>query len=62
MFTVGPVHIRDYGPGYFVAGARNLSRGAGRSRVLMYAHSGRRSRGASTPHGTPGGPQIEPKF
>jgi len=62
MFTVGHVHTWDHDSGYSVAGTRNLPRGVGGSRVLLYAHPGRRSRGASTPRGTPGGPQAEPKF
>jgi len=27
MFTVGPVHTRDHGPGYSIAGVRNLPPG-----------------------------------
>jgi len=62
MFTMGLVHTRDHGPECFVASARNLPRGAGRGRVLLYAHSGRSNRGASTHRGTPEGSQIDSKF
>jgi len=31
-------------------------------RVLLHAFSRITKRGASSPHGTPGGPQVEPKF
>ena len=30
--------------------------------VLLYAYLGKSNRGASTPRGTPGDPQVEPKF
>ena len=62
MFTMGLMYTRDHGPGCFVASAHNLPLGTGRNMVLLYAHSGRRNRGASIPRGTLGGPQVEPKF
>jgi len=59
---MGPMHIRDHGRGCSIAGVRNWPRGLRRRRVLLYTHSGRSNRGASTPHETPEDSQVEPKF
>ena len=61
MFTMGPVHTRDHDPECIVDTEPTARRRRGR--VLLYAYSGRsNNRGASTPRGTPGGPQVELKF
>ena len=62
MFTVGPIHTRDHGSGCSIADAPSPLRGSGRSKVLLYANSGRRNQGANAPRGTPGGLEVEPKF
>jgi len=78
MFRMGPVLVRDNGPG--VSGAEPEC--TARYKDLLYARTGikyhrshrnkrracvypaginRRSRGASTPHGIPGGRQVIPQ-
>jgi len=62
MFAMNLVHTQENGPGCSVADAEPTARRR-KGRVLLYAHSGRRSnRGARTPYGIPGGPQVELKF
>ena len=60
IFIVGPVHAW-----ITTHGVPSLVYGTGREahwRVLLCAHSGISKRGASSPFGTPGGLQVEPKF
>jgi len=71
MFRMGPVHARDNGPGvsgaepertdrywdllYARTGIEYRRSHRNRPRVYAYSAGINRSRGASTPHGIPGG-------
>jgi len=77
MFRMGPVHVQDNGPGVFDAEPEHAARyrhllyartgieyhrsHRNRSKACAYSAGINRSRGASTPHGIPGGRQVIPQ-
>jgi len=65
MFTTDPMHTWDHGPGAPVLSQnlpRSIMEGKGLICMPMQEGSIYISRGANTPHGTPGSPQVNPKF
>ena len=58
----GPVHTRDHGPGCSVAVTKPNGGKAGAKGFIVCPWKRYNNRGGSTPRGTPGGPQVEPKF
>ena len=58
MFTVGPVHARDHGPGRSVTGARNQPTGGSyRMPLSRWYQEG----GSQHFPRSPGGPQVRPE-
>ena len=51
MFTVGPVHARDHGPGRSITGAQNQPQGVQEGLIECPYQDGTRKEGASTPLG-----------
>jgi len=62
MFTVGPIHTRDHSPLCSVTNTEPTARRIMCKGSYLYALHEVSNRGGSTPRGTPGGPQVEPKF
>jgi len=49
MFTIGPVHARDHGPGRSVAGVRKRPQGVQEGLIECPYQDGTRKEGVSTP-------------
>ena len=62
MFTVGPVHTRDYGPRYSVADTEPTARQFRGKGYYLYTLQEVSNWGGNTPCETPGGLQVEPKL
>ena len=62
MFTVGPIHVRDHGPGRFVAGVRNQPQGVHEGIIECLYQDGTRKEEASTSHGRLEAHRSDKKF
>ena len=62
MVTVGPVYTQYHGPLCFIADTEPTMRRAMCKGSYLYTLHKVSNWGGSTPRGTPGGPQVEPKF
>jgi len=62
MFTAGPVHTQNHGPGCSIADTEPTARRFRSKWSYLYVLQEVSNRGGSTPLGTPGGPQVEPQF
>ena len=51
MSTVGPVHVRDHGPGYSIAGVQNRPQGIQEGLIGYPMQDGTKKEGASAPLG-----------
>jgi len=61
MFTMGLVHIWNLGPGCSIADTKPTTRSSGANGLIYMPSEGDKKQGVNTPHGTPGGPQVDPK-
>ena len=62
MFTMGPVHARDHGPGRSVAGGRNRPQGVHEGLIGCPFQDSTRKEGASTPLGRMEALRSDQKF
>ena len=62
MFTVGPVHARDHGPGRSIAGIWNRPQGLQEGLIECPYQDGTKKEGANTPLGRLEAHRSDPKF